>query len=125
MISIETILNKELSIFQKLDKLVVISGKLKYFLEGELDRERMNVDQFTESVIDLHEFIIENNNQYFEDLNCTRFEKLIGINTQNFEFAASKRDAELNILSEIVDNEIIEIFFITYKNVGYYLVYVS
>ena len=125
MISIETILNKELSIFQKLDKLVVISGKLKYFLEGELDRERMNVDQFTESVIDLHEFIIENNNQYFEDLNCTRFEKLIGINTQNFEFAASKRDAELNILSEIVDNEIIEIFFITYKNVGYYLVYVN
>ena len=125
MINTETILNKELSIFQKLENIVVISGKLKYFLEDELDRERMNVDKFTESVYDLHEFLIENNNQYFEDLNCTRIEKLIGINTQNFEFAASKRDSELNILSEIVHNKILELFFLTYKNVGYYLVYVN
>jgi hypothetical protein len=125
MINAETIINKELSIYKKLDNIVVISGWLKYYLEDELDRERMNVDQFTESVYDLHEFIIENNNQYFEDLNCARFEKLIGINTQNFEFAASKRDSELNILSEIVDNKIIEMFFLTFKNVGYYLVYVN
>jgi hypothetical protein len=125
MNNIETIINYEPTLVQKLDKIVVMSGELKYYLADELDRDRMNLDQFTESVFDLHEFHIENNNHYFKELHYTRTEKIIGINTQNFEYAASVRDKELNILYEIIDNDIAEMFFVTYKNIGYYLVYVN
>ena len=83
----------------------------------------MTIDQFVESVSDLQELSIEKYETTYNNLNYIRIEKSIEIGNQDFENAAIMRDRELNILSEIINKEIVEMFFVTYRNVGYYLVY--
>ncbi len=125
MIKTETIINGELIEVYNPDKIIVISGKLKYYLADLIDRDNMTVDQFTESIFDMREIQIENKTQNFINLNRARTQKTIGANVQNFEYAGYMRNCEWEILSEIVENNIAEVFFITLKNVGYYLVYVN
>lgn len=107
------------------EKIVIISGKLKYYLADLLDRDNMTLDQFTESISDMSEVTVERNMTYFHSLNHVRSQKSIGVHTQKFEYAASMKGHEWNIISGIVNKEIVDLFFISYKNIGYYLVYIK
>jgi hypothetical protein len=121
----ETKINNELMRVHNLDKIVVISGRLKYYLKDLVDRNNMNVNQFLESIVDTRVFQIETNSIYYNDLNLLSSEKEIGVSTEYFEYAGSIKKLEYKILSEIVENDIAEVTYITSQNIGYYLVYLK
>ena len=121
----ETMANNELMQVHNLDKIVVISGRIKYYLKDLVDRNDMNVNQFLESILDTRVFQIENNNIYYNDLNMLSNEKAIGVSTEYFEYASSIKKLEYKILSEIIDSDISEVTYITSQNIGYYLVYLK
>jgi hypothetical protein len=118
-------MNNKLKAYYDLEIILVLSGKVKEYLQDTIDYKDINNELFQDSVIEFKETIIEKSDPLFNKIIHSITEKIIGVDTQNFDYAARMRDEELNILSEIIDTEIEEMFFVIYKNVGYYLVYVN
>jgi hypothetical protein len=119
----ETILKNEQIDVQELNEIIVIFGKLKIYLVDLHDKKNLTVDQFLARIDDAQEFKINKGMQYFNDLNQARVEKTIGIKMQKFDYAASMRERECKILSEIVNNNLTDVYFRVINNIGYYLVY--
>ena len=116
-------MDKELKTYYQLEKIVFLTGKLKPYLKDLVDTKNMTIEQFKDSVTELKEVVFLKEDSKFQKLIHTITEKKIGIRTQNFEYAASMRDKENELLCEIAGGDFNRMSILFLQNVGYYLIY--
>lgn len=116
-------MNNHINAIYDIEKIIVVSGKLKGYLHDLVDYNNMNLDQFTDSIVESKEIVIENNNPLFNKIKQSIIEKIIGIQGHNFKYATSMREKECCFISSFTNANISRMFFHFSNTTGYYLVY--
>lgn len=117
-------MNNKIKVYSNLEKIIVLSGKMKGHLSNKDNLNHLTIEKFKDSVIDLKETTIEKNNPFFINLIKTTIEKIKGVETLNFEYAASMRNVENEMISTLISCEIKLCDSFIIGEIKYYFVYV-
>ena len=106
-----------------IERIVLVKGKLKGYLRDLVDYDKMNLDQFTDSITESKEIFIERDNPWFDKIKQSIIHEKSEFGTYNFKYAVSISEIESSCVSHIVDTKIKRSFFQFLKTTGYYMIY--